>query len=103
MVNAGTDAELLLRIIADGAAAELLLHFSPPTTLQEHRSNYTPPRIQHITHYSTISCRNYSALPRSHCMMKSSMAVGIAQKWAPPYQVCQRRISWRKIIAAAYI
>ena len=79
MVNAGANAELLLHIITDGANAELLLHFCPPT-LQEHRSNYTPPRIQHITHYSTISRRRYSALPRPHCIMKSSMAVGIAQK-----------------------
>ena len=66
VITDGANADLLLRIIADGAAAELLLHFSPPTTLQEHRSNYNPPRIQHITHYSTISCRKYSALPRSH-------------------------------------
>ena len=55
MVSAGADAELLLHVITDGAnaelllhiitdcaAAELLLHFCPPT-LQEHRSNYTPP------------------------------------------------------------
>ena len=75
----GADAELLLHIISDGAAAELLLHFCPPTLQEEHRSTY-PPRIQHITHYSTITCRRYSALPRPHCIMKSSMAVGIAQK-----------------------
>jgi hypothetical protein len=42
MVNAGTDAELLLHIISDGAAAELLLHFCPPTLQEEHRSTYPP-------------------------------------------------------------